>query len=294
MANSIATVQKYLTQIVEETYKLASLTTFLDTAGVQYAEGLGSSKTVNVPKLVLDGLSDYSKANGYSAGNVNLSFVAYTLTKDRGKKFNLDAVDNIDSAGVVLANLASTFVRDYVVPEVDAFRFAQYATGADTANVKAIALTKSNIVDEIDTASSVLSDAEVPEEGRILFLTPAVKALLKQKIDANRFHTSTVVNRNIEYFDSMQIVTVPSGRFNDTVTLGANGFSVPSSAKALQFVMMDKNAVLQVIKHNPARLFAPESNPDADAWTYNYRIFHDALVKENKKKGIYVCKVATE
>ena len=35
MANSIASVQEYLNSIIEQTYRMASLTTFLDTQGVE-------------------------------------------------------------------------------------------------------------------------------------------------------------------------------------------------------------------------------------------------------------------
>lgn len=289
MANTIGSVTQYLNTIVERIYRLNSLTTFLDTTGV-VTSGLANAKEVKIPKLSLDGLSDYSRTAGYTSGDVTLEYVTYTLAKDRGKKFFLDAVDNIDSAGVALAELASTFIRDKVNPELDAYRFAQYAAGAEAANVKALALTKSNIVGAIDDAGVALTDAEVPEENRILFITAAAKALLKQALDSSRFHTSKIIDRNVEMFDDMPLITVPTGRFYSAVDLNDGGYAAASGAVGLNFILMDRNAPLQIVKHNPARLFTPDQNQDADAYVYNYRCYHDCVIRENKKAGVYVCK----
>lgn len=292
MANSIATITQYLATIVEENYRLGSLTNWLDTTGV-ITEGLANAKEVKIPKLTLAGLSDYNKTAGYTAGDATLEYMTYTLTKDRGKKFTLDAVDNIESAGVALAQLAATFLRDYVIPELDAYRFAQYAAGAPTANVVSATLTKATILEAIDTAGVALSDAEVPVENRILFVSPLVNALIKQAVDSARLHTGTVVNRKVTYLDDMQIVEVPSSRFKDKITLGTNGYTNPSGAVAMNFIMIDKNAPLQIVKHAPARLFSPDQNQSADAWIYAYRCYHDCTIKTSKKNGVYVSKLAT-
>lgn len=300
MANSIDSITQYLTGIIEDTYRKSSLTQFLDTQGV-IKDAFSNAKIVNVPKLELAGLADYSRTAGYTTGDATLSFVPYELTKDRGRKFNIDSVDNMDAAGIAVAQLAGTFERDYVVPELDAYRFAQYASGADTSMIKTLSVTKANILDAIDTAQASLSDAEVPEENRILFITPACYALLKQAIDGSRLHTGTLVNRNVTYFDDLPVIQVPSGRFYDAITLKSTGgyearqaddTTTPKVAAAvgLNFIVMDRNAPLQIVKHNPARLFSPAENQDADAWAYTYRMFHDATIKSNKKKGVYVCK----
>lgn len=289
MANSIAAITQYLTGIIEQTYRKSSLTQFLDTQGV-VKDAFANAKIVNIPKIELEGLADYNRASGYTSGDATLSFVPYELKKDRGRKFNIDSVDNIDAAGLAVAQLASTFERDYVVPELDAYRFSQYAAGADTSMVKAVSLTKSNILTTLDDAQAALSDAEVPEENRILFLTPAAYSLLKQAIDGSRIHTGTLVNRNVTMIDDLPVIQVPSGRFYDVITLKEGGYEAGTGAVNLNFILMDRNAPLQIVKHNPARLFSPNENQDADAWSYTYRMFHDATIKTNKAKGVYVCK----
>lgn len=289
MANSIAAITQYLTGIIEQTYRKSSLTQFLDTQGV-VKDAFANAKIVNIPKIELEGLADYSRTAGYTSGDATLSFVPYELKQDRGRKFNIDSVDNIDAAGLAVAQLASTFERDYVVPELDAYRFAQYAGGADASMVKTGSVSKTTLLGAIDDAQAALSEAEVPEENRILFLTPTVYAILKQNVDGSRIHTGTILNRNVTMLDDLPIIQVPSSRFYDSITLKEGGYEPATAAVGINFILMDRNAPLQIVKHNPARLFSPSENQDADAWSYTYRMFHDATIKKNKAKGVYVHK----
>lgn len=285
MANSIASITKMLTQISEQIYGHDSLSAILDTQGVQIATEFGNAKTVKVPHMETSGLGDYSPTNGYGAGDATLTFVPYTLTKDRGKKFTLDAVDNIDSAGVALAMLESTFVRTKVVPELDAYRFAQYATGA---GAKASAsLDATSVIPAIDTARASLFEAGVPEQNLFLFISSTCYTALKNASDKLRWGTGTAINREVETFDGVPVVKVPASRFMTAVTLGTDGYTNPASALALNFILMDKNAVLQIVKHNPSNLITPDANQSADGWLYKYRVYHDALIKDGKAVGIY-------
>lgn len=285
MANSIESVVTMLGEIADRVYGHDSISAVLDTQGVQIATEFGSAKTVKVPKMVTSGLGDYSATNGYSAGDATLSFVPYTLTKDRGKKFTLDAVENIDSAGVALSMLSSTFIRTQVVPELDAYRFAQYATHAGTKATTA--LDETSVIPAIDTARASLFEAGAPEDNLILFVSTSCYTALKNASDKLRWGTGTVINREVETFDGVPVVKVPSARFQSAVTLGTDGFTNPSSALAINFILMDKDAVLQIVKHNPANLITPDANQSADGWLYKYRVYHDALVKDGKSKGIY-------
>jgi hypothetical protein len=56
---------------------------------------------------------------------------------------------------------------------------------------------------------------------------------------------------------------------------------IPSGGAALL-------AVLQVVKHQIHRIFSPEVNQEADAWKFDYRVYHDCWVKAQKTNGIYV------
>ena len=138
-----------------------------------------------------------------------------------------------------------------------------------------------------------MDDNEVPEEGRILFISPKAKNGLKGNIERRIVNSEANVSSEVEYFDSMRLVTVPQGRFNTAVTInaptasnGAGGFT--ASGDAINFMIVHPSAVMQVVKHVVPRLFSPEQNLEADAYRLNYRLYHDAFVLPQKAKGIYL------
>lgn len=86
------------------------------------------------------------------------------------------------------------------------------------------------------------------------------------------------------------VIEVPEGRFYDKVTLtasGAGGFTT-TGGKKIDFLIVDKNAVIQNQKHTVSKIITPDANQDADAWKFGYRTVGIAEAKDNKKVAIYV------
>ena len=205
-------------------------------------------------------------------------------------------MDNDETLGMAISATLGQFERVSVVPEIDSYRFSKYAAGAGTT-VTATLSNSDDIPGLITTAQATMDDKEVPYEGRILFCNPTIYGYLKN--DITRFVTNEVrdVNREVEMYDGMRIIRVPSGRFNTVTTLAqpteassTGGYSV--SGVDINFMIIHPSAVLQVIKHQIPRLFSPEVNQEADAWKLNYRVYHDCWVLANKTYGIYVHKKA--
>ena len=247
MANSIETIKKYLLQIASEKYGYGSLTSVLDGNYREAGNALMGAKTVLIPKLSVDGMIDYSREAGYGErGSINVSYVPYELKQDRGRMFALDAMDS-DEASISLAQAIAKFVEDKVVPEVDAYRFAKYATGAGTKKTGSV--TKTTVVTAIDEGEQVLRDAGVNIGNVILYMTSAVYSLLKQATDTGRWTTGTTINRNVVMFDEMPVQIVPSNRFYTSVDLlknGAGGYSkTAETGKDINFLMVFKGAVFQ-------------------------------------------------
>lgn len=206
-------------------------------------------------------------------------------------------MDNDETLGMALASTLGQFERTQVVPEIDAYRFAKYAASAGTT-VTASLSGSDNIANIIQTAEATLDDREVPYEGRILFIKPTIYSYLKEDITRYTLNGDPDVNGEVEMYDNMRVVRVPSSRFNTVVTLAqpsdassAGGFS--TTGVDINFMIVHPSAVLQVIKHQIPRLFSPEVNQEADAWKLNYRVYHDAWVLANKTYGIYLHKTAS-
>jgi hypothetical protein len=242
----------------------------------------------------MSGLGDYSRADGFVSGDLTLTWKPYTFEYDRGRTFQIDAMDDMETMGLAFGSLAGEFVRVKVTPEIDAIRFAKYATNAGT-KVEAT-LTNKTAVSAIATAEVDMEEKEVALNNCVLFMTPTVYGYVKD--DTEHFQRTLVPsenpNRNFGSFDEMPIAKVPQSRFYTAVdTLSgkdaeaAGGFAKAEGAKDINFMIIDRASVIQLIKHGKIRVFDPDTNQSADAYKVDYRIYHDAWVLENKKNGIY-------
>lgn len=292
MANAITTITKYL-PLLDQVYAVASVSAILDTPNALVRE-TADAKTVLIAQTSMSGLGDYSRADGFVAGDLTLTWKPYTFEYDRGRTFQIDAMDDMETMGLAFGSLAGEFVRVKVTPEIDAIRFAKYATNAGT-KVEAT-LTNKTAVSAIATAEVDMEEKEVSLANCVLFMTPTVYGYVKD--DTEHFQRTLVPsenpNRNFGSFDEMPIAKVPQSRFYTAVdTLSgkegeaAGGFVKAEGAKDINFMIIDRASVIQLIKHGKIRVFDPDTNQSADAYKVDYRIYHDAWVLDNKKNGIY-------
>src|SRR5262245_38242829 len=124
MANAITLVSKFLA-LIDMVYKRDSVTAILD-ALTQTPDFLNANE-VKVMKLTWVGLGNYSRTTGYPAGDISATWEIMQLAAERGRAFTLDRMDNEESLGLLLGNVISEWMRVYVAPELDAYRFAEYA-----------------------------------------------------------------------------------------------------------------------------------------------------------------------
>jgi hypothetical protein len=300
MANAITTITKYA-PLLDEVYKQSAKTAMLDAPSVLVKE-TQIAGTFLVAKMALDGLGDYSRATGFVDGDATLTWESHTFSQDRGRSFSIDNMDNLETADIGFGMLSGKFIRTEVVPELDAYRFATMAAAAETT--VSADLTSSTTVEAIDAGTIAMDDAEVTEEGRILFCTSTMlkniqnSDLFTRNVDVT---ASSGINRTVDMFDGMEVVKVPQARFytaidlNDGTTVGeeAGGFSKAAvGGFNLNFMIVDPNAVVSLVKHAKVRTFSPDVNQKKDAYKYDYRVYYDLFSLENKTDGIYLHTVA--
>ena len=291
VANDISLASRYL-PILDEIYKAGSKSAILDTANERVRwEG---AKTAYLFHIAPVGLGNYSRNSGFVPGDVDGSWESYAINVDRGRSFMVDVMDNDETLGMAFGSLVGEFERTQVIPEIDAYRFAKYAAGANSAHQDTETLsTSAQVIGSIDDATAALDDAEVPYEGRILFVNPTTYKLFKAGITRYTMNGENGIDYNIEMYNDMRVITVPSARFNTEVTLnsptssdGAGGYTAAGST--INYMIVHPSAILQVVKHAVPRVFSPEVNQEADAWKFDYRVYHDCWIEEQKTKGIYV------
>lgn len=284
MANQIAKFKKYV-DLLDEVYQNGAKTAVLETDAILAKQGANANEII-IPKLDMDGLGEYARNSGYVDGDVVMKNETVTFNYDRGRKFSVDAMDNEETAGLAFGKLAAEFIRTKVIPEQDAFRFATYAKLAGT-KVSGSLSTGTDVLTALQTAISAMDDAEVPTEKRHLFITPTL-LIAAQNVD-------TTKSRDIlGVFAS--ITKVPSARFYTAIDLldgktngeEKGGFKKATAGKDINFLIIEKSAVIQFTKHNVNKAIPPEDNPDADAWIFNFREYGLTDVYENKTAGIYL------
>lgn len=285
MANSIEYAKKFV-PVIDDIYKAQSVTEGMDASAQMDFTGVNE---VKVLKVSTTGLGDYSRQTGYPKGDVTAAWETIKLTEERGKEISIDRMDNEETLGMVFGNVTGTFMRDHVAPELDAYRFAKYA-GTTGINSASAILTKDTVISAIDEAVRALDENEVPELGRTLYISSDLKPVLNQALN-RQWGSDSGVNTQLTNYNGMPIVYVPKTRFYTAITLNDGstnwGFTKAESASDINFMIIYKDAIMQVKKFALPKIFSPDENQNIDAWKFQFRLYHDAYVYENKVKGIY-------
>lgn len=291
MANSIAKFKKYV-PLLDEVYKKEALTSVLD-SDASLAQAGANANEIVIPKISMDGLGDYSRNGGYTTGDVTFTNETVQFNYERGRMFSVDAMDDEETAGLAYGKLASEFIRTKVAPEGDAFRFATYAGTSNIGSATGTLSTGADVIAALRTAITTMDEAEVPYENRYLFITPTLKGLTD---DLDTTKSKEVFNR------FAQVIEVPQTRFYTAIDLydgsssgeTAGGYiKDATNGKDINFMVIEKSAVMQYNKHIAPKVITPEQNQDADAWKFGYRKYGLADVYDNKVAGIYLHKKAS-
>lgn len=244
---------------------------------------------VKVPKMSLDGLADYNRDTGYSAGAVTLAYETLKLTQDRGKKFVIDSMD-VDESGFVTtgASVLSTFQREKVIPEVDAYRIATLygVAKAQTHVTDSYTPAAADIISKLK--GDITAVRKAGGKNPVIHITFDALAMLETAFAAQLHSTTWAqggVNTQIPTFDGCPLIATEDARMYTKVTIDpSNGYSGTGN---INWIVIDRRAPIAVSKTDKVRIFSPEVNQTADAWAVDFRKYHDVWVMDNKKGLIF-------
>lgn len=287
MPNSIEYAKRFM-PIIDGVYKAESVTNGMDAATRPDFSGVNE---VKVLKTSTTGLGDYSREDGYPKGDVTAAWETLKLTEERGKEISVDRMDDEEVLGLVFGTVTGEFMRLHVIPELDAYRFAKYASADDISKAAAAVLTKDTIIEAIDEAARKLDADEVPMAGRKLYINSDLKPILNNAL-ARQWGSDNTVNTVLGGYNDMPITWVPKSRFYTAITLNDGssnwGYAKSAGGADINFMIIYPPAILQVVKFSLPKIFSPDVNQDKDAWKFQFREYHDAFVYENKAKGLYL------
>ena len=237
--------------------------------------------TIKVYKVSTSTMNDYQRNAPVPDGqwsrfgpiaDLDATTKEMTLNKDRSFTFAIDKLDTDETAQqLAAASALARQNREVVIPEVDSYTYGVMAANAGHKPA-ALALTAANIFEEITKASLALDNAEVPETGRVLLVTPAVYTLMKRSPDItldSDVGQEMRLRGVISMMDGAAVVKVPAVR-------------LPAD---FGFLMAHPSATVAPTKLEDFRIH--QDPPGISGALVEGRIVYGAFVLDNKANAIY-------
>lgn len=206
-----------------------------------------------------------------SIADLNATTEEFTLKKDRSFIFSIDKLDEDETAQQVKAASAlARQNREVTIPEIDSYVYNVMAEGAGT---KAVAkpVTAAEIYGDILDATKALDEAEVPETGRVLVVSPMVYLAMKRSPEIV-LNTDVGADMRIRgvigNLDGAAVIKVPANRLPEKF-----GFMLCHPAATVAPVKLEDYNI-------------HEGTIYASGAVVTGRVCYDAFVLDNKKNGI--------
>ncbi|MDR3278822.1 MAG: hypothetical protein LBT12_08610, partial [Oscillospiraceae bacterium] len=196
-----------------------------------------------------------------------------TMSQDKAFTFSIDHGNNADQLNVKHCNEQLKSNWDEVcTPVIDAYRFNVWANGAGITRTGAT-LEKTTVLTALMTASAAMSNALVPRNNRVLFISESVYILTKlasEVVAIDSLGKNAISGGVVGRLDGMDIVAVPD------VYLPAD----------VSFIVKHRDATVDPIKLKTMRV---QKNPvGIDGDVGECRFYHDSFVLDSKLNGLYV------
>jgi hypothetical protein len=253
-----------------------------------------SSKTIQVPTISVGGYVDVNRDQvGTMTRRVDNSWTPYNLTHDREFKTLVDPVDvDETNMAVTIANITNVFNREQKIPEMDKYMasrlLSQWVASGGVADTTV--LTTANILTQFDAYMEAMDEAEVPTEGRLLYVTPSINTMLKNAQNIQRTLEvsggANGINRTVRSLDEVTIVVVPSSRMKSLYNF-TDGAVVDVAAKTINMILIHPSVLFAPQKYEFVSLDEPTATTGGK-YLYYERKYWDIFVISQKKDGIKI------
>ena len=236
-----------------------------------------NAQTIKLPRMTVSGYKDHTRTPGFNSGTLSNDWEPKKLSHDRDIEFFVDPLD-IEETNLTLsvANIQNTFETEQAIPEKDSYRFSKlhaeltkYSGRIDNTVVDAATFLK-----VFDAEMAIMDDAGVPEEGRILYVTPTMRAIVKEAEGISRsitVNTPSTINRKVHSIDDVTIKMVPSSRMKTKYDF-TDGCVAAEDAKQINWILIHPTCVVCRDKYSYIKLFTPGTDSrTADGYLYQNR-----------------------
>ena len=251
------------------------------------------SKTIHIPSISVTGRKNVNRdaIDGNFQRNVDNSFETKTLTFYREWSTSIDPADVMDTNMILtIQNATKVFNEEQKFPEKDAYTISKiYADWtAEGKQADKTPLTVDNVLIVFDKLMEAMDEALVPSNGRLLYVTPAVKTLLKQAsqigLSRNVQTGANTINRVVDRLDEIKLISVPSFLMKTAYNF-TTGFEPSGSAKQINLFLVHPSAILTPSKYAFVGMEAPAAGTKGD-YIYYEKEYSDVFILNNRTGAI--------
>lgn len=252
-----------------------------------------NSHTIEVPTIAVTGRVDASRSSMTSLGSWTQrhsnSWTPLALANHR--KWN-DFIHPLDitetNEALAITNLTRVMNAEEKFPEMDRYLVSKvYADWKGLGRVEKTGTIASNtILGYFDQMMVEMTEHNVPDIGRILYITPTANLALKAAINMYRTELAAPANiqRAIAYLDNVSVEEVPSGSMKTVYDFTVG--SVPGvSAKQIEMFLVHPSAVITPENYEFAQIDPPSAGTEGK-YLYFEESYNDVFILPNKQYGI--------
>jgi hypothetical protein len=203
----------------------------------------------------------------------------FTLSQDKSFTFSIDRGNLEDSMmAQEVSKAVARQVREVSVPNTDIYRLSVLSAYATANSQQATSsLSATDVYQKILTQQAALTDAKVPETGRVLFLTATTHNLLKRDPEFQKECDTSYKNLQkgiVGMVDGLTIVVCPTSYF--VANFG--------------FMIVHEELLVAPTKFNSVRIL--DEVQGIDGWVAEGRRYYDAFIPTQKGVAVRQHKTA--
>lgn len=252
-----------------------------------------NSNVIEIPTISTSGRVDGNRDTiGTRKRNYNLAWTPLTLENHRTWETlvhprDIDETNQVASIG----NITRVYNEEQKFPEMNAYCISKlYEAWGDLGGVAdTTVLTEENILTVFDKMMTDMDNKRVPRNGRVLYVTPAVRTLISnakqiyRHIDLNS--TESAIRRAITSIDEVKIPNSVPEDMMKTLYDFTEGWAVDEEALQINMCLVHPTAVITPISYEFAQLDPPSAGSQGK-WEYFEESFEDVFVLPTKADAI--------
>jgi hypothetical protein len=264
---------------IDEVFSLASVTESIINKGITL-DYLGvNAVSIYGVGTVAEGNYVRSGSNRFGAlAELDTTKQTFTLSQDKSFTYSIDRGNYEDS--MMVTEAGSTLKRQIekvCVPNTDIYRLttleAYAVANSQTATNSGTTATSSNVFAKVLDMQAILDNLFVPNDGRVLFVTPAVLNLLR--LDTSLFVASDINQKSklsglVGEIDGAKVIKVPVS-------------FVPAKT---ELMLVHEEVLVAPHKFDTYRILKEVQG--VDGWVVEGRRYYDAFVPTNRGKALVV------